>query len=353
MTIEFKYDYNSLRTQKKVTENGVTTTTDYILHGKLVTHMTVGTDKLHFFYDAQNRPAKVDFNGTIYTYIHNMQGDIVGILDNQGQIVVEYKYDAWGRLLSTSGMLADTLGKRNPFRYRGYVFDEESGLYYLQSRYYNPYTGRFTNADRMLTGVGSALFGNNIYVYCFNAPIRMLDSAGNMPKFLKILGSRLKHTLNIMARIVVSPLKAISASASAGVGLGAKAKVHARGVPIEVGAVESIADSISYEKGKVDVTNTTSKMVGVNVAEAYDFAYETGKKHSYFDPDCTCNFMSTTFGDKSECPANKEYDSTDMSVGFSAGLYLLLGGEISLSIDLAAWNEELNAILYDSLEYSD
>ena len=76
---------------------------------------------------------KVEFNGTVYTYLPNLQGDIVGILDNAGTLVVAYEYDAWGKPLSTTGTLADTLGKRNPFRYRGYVFDEDIGLYCLQT----------------------------------------------------------------------------------------------------------------------------------------------------------------------------------------------------------------------------
>ena len=89
---------------------------DYTLHGKLVTHMTVGNDKLHFFYDAQSRPTKVNVNGVTYTYLHNLQGDIVGIIDKSGVLVVEYKYDAWGRAISIAGSFAGTLGIRNPFR---------------------------------------------------------------------------------------------------------------------------------------------------------------------------------------------------------------------------------------------
>ena len=100
-----------------------------------------------FAYDAQSRPAKVSFNGTVYTYVHNLQGDIVGLLDNSGVLVVEYKYDAWGKPIATTGSLAATLGVCNPFRYRGYIFDEETELYYLRSRYYNPLVGRFVNAD--------------------------------------------------------------------------------------------------------------------------------------------------------------------------------------------------------------
>ena len=88
MTVEFKYDHNGLRTQKKVTSGSEVTTTEYTLHGKLVTHLTRGSDEMHFFYDAQSRPAMVKFNGALYSYIHNLQGDIVGIVDSAGSLVV-------------------------------------------------------------------------------------------------------------------------------------------------------------------------------------------------------------------------------------------------------------------------
>ena len=160
-----------------MTANGKSEATDYTLHGKLVTHMTVGSDKLHFFYDAQSRPTKVNFNGVTYTYLHNLQGDVVGILDNGGNLVVKYKYDAWGKPLSTTGSLADTLGVRNPFRYRGYVFDEESGLYYLRSRYYNSEVKRFMNEDALIGKIAS-LGKHNQYAYCANVPVALRDDDG-------------------------------------------------------------------------------------------------------------------------------------------------------------------------------
>ena len=134
---------NGLRVQKTV--NGVAT--KYTLHGKNVVHMTSGTDELHFFYDAQNRPAVVVYNGVPYAYVKSLQGDIVAILDENGNTVVSYGYDAWGAPLWCTGELAETLGKVQPFRYRGYVFDEETALYYLRSRYYNAERCRFVNAD--------------------------------------------------------------------------------------------------------------------------------------------------------------------------------------------------------------
>ena len=136
-SLAFKYDHNGMRIQKVLEHSWYPETTNYTYHGKLLTHMVVAytdfdeaghVDKLHFFYDAQSRPAKVSYNGVIYTYIHNLQGDVVGLLDNSGALVVEYRYDAWGKASSTTGSLAATLGKRNPFRYRGYVYDEEKEL---------------------------------------------------------------------------------------------------------------------------------------------------------------------------------------------------------------------------------
>ena len=164
---------NGLRVQKTI--NGVAT--KYTLHGKNVVHMTSGTDELHFFYDAQNRPAVVVYNGTAYAYVKSLQGDIVAILDENGNTVVSYGYDAWGALLWCTGELAETLGKVQPFRYRGYVFDEETGLYYLRSRYYNPNLGRFVNADRAFDANASVTTYNQ-YAYCDNCPVIYLDSEG-------------------------------------------------------------------------------------------------------------------------------------------------------------------------------
>ena len=167
VTAEFVYNADGLRVQKTV--NGVAT--KYTLHGKNVVHMTSGTDELHIFYDAQNRPAVVVYNGTAYAYVKSLQGDIVAILDENGNTVVSYGYDAWGAPLWCTGELAEMLGKVQPFRHRGYVFDEETGLYYLRSRYYNPRWGRFVNAD-------GAIIQKNLFAYCSNGPIVGYDPSG-------------------------------------------------------------------------------------------------------------------------------------------------------------------------------
>ena len=112
----------------------------------------------------------VNYNGTYYYYVRNGQNDIIRLIDGENNTVVEYAYDSWGRQISCTGSLASTLGNLNPFRYRGYVYDEETGLYYLQSRYYDPTTGRFISADTLLS-TGQGVLGHNAYAYCGNNPI--------------------------------------------------------------------------------------------------------------------------------------------------------------------------------------
>ena len=174
VTAEFVYNADGLRVQKTV--NGVAT--KYTLHGKNVVHMTSGTDELHFFYDAQNRPAVVVYNGTAYAYVKSLQGDIVAILDENGNTVVSYGYDAWGSPLWCTGELAETLGMVQPFRYRGYVYDEETGLYYLRSRYYNAERCRFVNSDSLICEL-IAIGAHNTYSYCGNNPILRSDVSGS------------------------------------------------------------------------------------------------------------------------------------------------------------------------------
>ena len=178
---QFTYDHTGLRVKKTV--NGVDTL--YMLNGRKITHIRKGADgasgadavQMHFFYDAQGRPMLVRYNGTDYAYQHNLQGDIVSLVDMDGTVVVEYAYDAWGKPISTAGSMAETLGHDNPFRYRGYVWDEETGLYYLRSRYYEPSWGRFVNADTLLNRIGEWK-SQSTYTYCLNNPVNRIDFKG-------------------------------------------------------------------------------------------------------------------------------------------------------------------------------
>jgi len=155
-------------------------TTRYTVFGDKVSFETTGSDKIHYSYDASGNLFSMNRNGTEYYYVRNAQGDITGLIDNAGNLVVSYTYDTWGKLVSTTGSLAGTLGVKNPYRYRGYRYDTETGLYYLQSRYYNPEWGRFVNADG-ITGIEGELLTHNMFAYTLNNPVNMEDPTGFKP----------------------------------------------------------------------------------------------------------------------------------------------------------------------------
>ncbi len=134
---------------------------------------------VYFYYDSQGNVTSMSFEGTKYFFIKNIQGDVEKIVTHQGNVAVTYKYDAWGKILSETENNA--IAGLNPFRYRGYVYDPETELYYLQSRYYDPLTGRFLNADDPEytdTGSGSPL-STNMFAYCENNPVSGYDPSGN------------------------------------------------------------------------------------------------------------------------------------------------------------------------------
>ena len=165
------------------TANGAAANTvvyDYVYNGSSLSYLTVTTnqigqesttDTLYF------GNGTVTYNGTVYYYVTNLQGDVVAIIDADGNTKVEYAYDAWGKILSISGPMADTLGAVNPLTYRGYVYDTETDLYYLQSRYYDPAVERFINGDALVS-TGQGLLGNNMFAYCLNDPVNCFDDDG-------------------------------------------------------------------------------------------------------------------------------------------------------------------------------
>ena len=140
---------------------------------------------LLFSYDANGQAVSVNYNGTEYYYLRNGQNDIVGLMDESGMRVVEYIYDAWGKLISTTGTLATTLGAVNPFRYRGYYYDTETGLYYLTTRYYDPEVCRFISADVYMS-TGQGVIGGNMWAYCLNNPVNMIDVNGELASWSQI-----------------------------------------------------------------------------------------------------------------------------------------------------------------------
>ena len=160
--------------------NGSTTYRYWYNDSGLLLRMEKGSTVYSFTYDPAGRPVSVTEGSNRYYYILNQQGDVVGLMNGNKKLVVEYYYDAWGRLIKTNGDLATTLGANNPLRYRGYVYDTETGLYYLQSRYYNPSWGRFINADDIpYLGIDGTPLSYNLFAYCKNNPVMGYDPTGH------------------------------------------------------------------------------------------------------------------------------------------------------------------------------
>ena len=120
------------------------------------------------------------YAGDTYFYRRDCQGNIIALIDNNGAVVVEYKYDAWGNHeaeVASEDYVA--LAEINPYRYRGYYYDSETGLYFLQTRYYDPETGRFISRDSIEYADPETICGLNLYAYCGNNPVMNVDPSGH------------------------------------------------------------------------------------------------------------------------------------------------------------------------------
>ncbi len=184
-SVYMAYDTNGMRLLKY--DGNYTTNYYYDSNNNLI-----GLDKagstLFFYYDSNGLPTAFKNNDIMYYYVKNLQGDIVKIVKQDGSVAATYTYDAWGKLLSVKdGSNVNVPASKpfhvanlNPYRYRGYIYDTETGLYYLQSRYYDPITGRFVNADDTQF-IKSQVLSSNLYTYCLNNPVIHLDGNGKSP----------------------------------------------------------------------------------------------------------------------------------------------------------------------------
>ena len=169
------YNANGIRTSKTV--GGVKHT--YTLEGTKILRETWGTNTLVPIYDNEESVCGILYNDVPYYFVKNLQGDVIAIVDKDVKTVAEYSYDAWGVPTVKSGSSNPGIANVNPFRYRGYYYDAEIGLYYLQSRYYNAHIGRFVNGDAsVFVGIPKGETSSNIFTYCENEPVVNFDSQG-------------------------------------------------------------------------------------------------------------------------------------------------------------------------------
>ena len=227
---------------------------------------------IYYVYDANGQPVGMKYNGVQYWYQKNMQGDVVRILNASGAEVVSYAYDAWGKVLSVSGSLSSTVGAANPFRYRGYYYDTETGWYYLNTRYYDPNVGRFLSPDTIL-GANGGLMGYNLYAYCNNNPVNHIDPTGE--GFLSNLWSGIKNVGKAVVK--VAAVVTVGAALIAGtIGTGG-------GLLVAAGVGASVAAATASTVGTIAVVGTAAVAAGATAVAigsiGENISYSTNNNH--------------------------------------------------------------------------
>ncbi len=197
----YTYDANGIRLSK--TNTAKQETTKFFISGTKILGMEIGTNNLRFRYGV-NGIQGFSYNGQEYVYRKNIQGDITHIFKLTNgvlELAAEYKYDAWGKCEVTD-VDNSGIGIINPIRYRGYYYDTDTGLYYLNARYYDPETGRFISADSTQYLEPSIANGLNLYAYCANNPVMNVDPDGTF--FLSLLiAAVVSATVSALGSIVV------------------------------------------------------------------------------------------------------------------------------------------------------
>ena len=201
-------DQNAVAPQGTHLASTQTVTHEYLTQSGKVMRETVTTNQtvtavMDFVYDESGKPfAMIDqlsAQPKTYYYVLNLQGDVVKLIDQDGAVAAAYTYDAWGNILSQSGSMAE----KNSLRYRGYYYDSETGFYYLQSRYYDPATRRFINADVYSSTDSSDAVSCNMFAYCNNNPVIASDENGEWLTFLigAVVGAATEYVSQVVKNV--------------------------------------------------------------------------------------------------------------------------------------------------------
>ena len=248
-----------------------------------------------------------------------------------------------------SGMsqtLASFIGNINPIRYRGYYYDTDLGLYYLQSRYYDPETGRFVNADSVGTA-NNSLQGFNLYVYCNNDPVNMSDPDGHWPKWFSDVGSVIKKAFDGLVNTIKSiAVAAFSFKFQAGFGTGLRGSASVGGLEVSGGAkADLLTGRLTSRDVKIGQEVKAGVSVGWEPVKQLQINVEQGYFHSGF-----CEFFDDIGHNEMSCPNSDIYsfDKPSQSVtlaGFE--IYVIIGVSASIEFDTDYFCEQVNIIWSD------
>ncbi len=257
-SVSYKYNADGLRTYKKVGS----TVHEYEYSGDKLFYEKRGDIKFYYRYDVNGNLmsiTRLKANGDKFTLyaICNSRGDVEELRKEDGTLYARYVYDTWGntiKIIDASGTEITepaNLAKQNPFRYRGYYFDTESGLYYLQSRYYDPVTGRFVNGDSIaltLVSTGSVA-DKNLYAYCDNNPVTRSDSCGGIWQ-VALVGAAVGGALEIATQLIENggKIKSLTNVGIAAVAGGLSASLGVVGGAVVDGVASAAMDIVKGER---------------------------------------------------------------------------------------------------------
>ena len=360
-TSSYSYDINGNRTKKVA---GGATTEYYLNEGTIVAEKK-GSELIRYLFDENGSRYGLEWKGTKYYYVFNGQGDVIGITDPRNRLAVSYTYDAWGKLLSTGGD-NPALAAANPIRYRGYYYDIESGLYYLGSRYYDPETGRFINADGLL-GANGDILSYNLFAYCSNNPVNFSDPSGygfwswltglfggkksneatsssaSSPSGSQGACKSVGSGVSTSAGKVPPPEKekkpnifeaaAKSVKIDAGFGTGVKANADVGAVNAGIGAQYDVVH-LKVEKGEMMIgyyEEGPGLQGGIGPA-----GYDMGA--AFHPANCECHYA----GVNPDCPNTIWYEpGFSCESGFGFDVYMLIGCNASINFDFNYFFEQV------------
>ena len=246
--IQFEYNEQGLRTFKRV-DTGQTLNSNkiykdyeyvYDLDNKLICQRVTylnSIDTMIFLYHDDHLYG-FEYAQSKYFYLRDSLGNINGIIDSTGKLVVEYVYNAFGKIIDILGEMKDTIGVNNPMRYKGYYYDSETQMYYCNSRYYNPDFCRWISGDSEKYIDTETPLGLNLFVYCNNDPVNNVDENGKKPKTW--------HLIALAAAVLVVAAIAVVATVYSGGAL----------APVIVGAIIGGVTSAGMSVGTQLISGT-------------------------------------------------------------------------------------------------
>jgi len=339
VSVGMSYDVDGIRTNMSVDRNGVINEHEFFTHGgqvvaeRRIDGRTGAVTTLEFIYDESGRPLQLIHNGILYNYTTNLQGDVVHIRDAMtGERVAWYVYNAWGHVVESGGRLAEI----NPIRYRGYFWCTTMELYYLQSRWYDGFVGRFINADSFVS-TGQGLLGFNMFAYCGNNPVNRIDSDGHSWQPLYMLRPFWQEHGDILYALSHS----ITIDIEFGLGIGIKGSIP--GVEAElVGALREIITISPHGVSSRDVGGVEGGIL---------FGDVIGVMGSFQGPANTPLVQMPSLGEAflgiiwpgGNWGLNMGEGVRDTVVSFGASVYKIIGGGASLNVNISQFRRRRNA----------